>query len=119
MLKDFIDLVLNRKDVISKIYRSVPVKDLIKRIAHLDKNLCIVNDRKIWLILADNDPVKSSRSSFMSSLRTIDMAKGKTKSSITALEEYLKKNASINSETAVILKDGNVLLGTVKKSGNQ
>jgi hypothetical protein len=54
----------------------------------------------------------------MSSLRVIDMAKGKTKSSIAALEEYLKKNASINSEIAVILKDGNVHLGTVKKSGN-
>lgn len=45
------------------------------------------------------------------------MAKGKTKSSIAVLEEYLKKNASINSEIAVILKDGNVHLGTVKKSG--
>jgi hypothetical protein len=118
MLKDFNDMVLNSKGVISKIYRSVSVKDLIKRVAHLDKHLCIVNDRKVWLILANNDPVKSSRSSFMSSLRTINMAKGKTKVSITALEEYLKKNASINSETAVILKDGNVFLGTVKKSGD-
>jgi hypothetical protein len=85
MLKYFNDLVLNNKEVISKLYRSVHVKDLIKRVANLDKHLCIVNDRKVWLILANNDPVKSSRSSFMSSLRTIDMAKGKTKSSIAAL----------------------------------
>lgn len=46
------------------------------------------------------------------------MAKGKTKSSIAALGEYLKKNASINSDISVILKEGNVHLGTVKKSGD-
>ena len=71
------------------------------------------------MILADNNPFKKSRSSFMSSLRIIDMAKGKTKSSINALEEFLKKNASINAEISVVLKDGNLLLGTVKKSGNK
>ena len=71
------------------------------------------------MILADNNPVKNSRSSFMSSLRIIDMAKGKTKSSINALEEFLKKNASINAEISVVLKDGNLLLGTVKKSGDK
>ena len=71
------------------------------------------------MILADNNPVKNSRSSFMSSLRVIDMAKGKTKSSINALEEFLKKNASINAEISVVLKDGNLLLGTVKKSGDK
>ena len=71
------------------------------------------------MILADNNPVKKSRSSFMSSLRIIDMVKGKTKSSINALEEFLKKNASINAEISVVLKDGNLLLGTVKKSGDK
>ena len=71
------------------------------------------------MILADNNPVKNSRSSFMSSLRVIDMAKGKTKSSINALEEFLKKNASIDAEISVVLKDGNLLLGTVKKSGDR
>ena len=71
------------------------------------------------MILADNNPFKNSRSSFMSSLRIIDMAKGKTKSSINALGEFLKKNASINAEISVVLKDGNLLLGTVKKSGNK
>ena len=47
------------------------------------------------------------------------MAKGKTKSSINALEEFLKKNASIDAEISVVLKDGNLLLGTVKKSGDR
>ena len=117
MLKDFNDRVLNNQEVASKLYRSVPVKDLIEKVAHLKKNLCIINDRKVWLILTDNDPVKSSRSSFMSSLKAIDMAKGKTKSSINALDEYLKKNASIDAEISVILKERNVLLGTLKKSG--
>lgn len=117
MLNDFNDRVLNSQEIASKLYRSVPVKDLIEKVAHLKKNLCVINDRKVWLILSDNDPVKSSRSSFMSSLKAIDMAKGKTKSSINALNEYLKKNGSIDAEISVILKDGNLLLGTLKKSG--
>ena len=41
----------------------------------------------------------------MSSMKIIDMAKGKTKSSIVSLNEYLKKNASIDAEISVILKD--------------
>ena len=119
MLENFNSQILNNKDVASKLYSSVHVGDLIEKVAHLKKNLCVINDKKVWLILADNNPVKSSRSSFMSSLRIIDMAKGKTKSSINALEEFLKKNASINAEISVILKDGNLLLGTVKKSGDK
>ena len=119
MLKNFNSQILNDEDVASKLYHSVRVSDLIEKVAHLKKNLCVINDRKIWLIFADNNPIKSSRSSFMSSLRIIDMAKGKTKSSISALEEFLKKNASINAEISVILKDGNSLLGTVRKSGDK
>ena len=119
MLENFNSQILNNKDVACKLYSSVHVGSLIEKVAHLNKNLCIINDRKVWLILADNNPVKNSRSSFMSSLRVIDMAKGKTKSSINALEEFLKKNASINAEISVVLKDGNLLLGTVKKSGDK
>lgn len=47
------------------------------------------------------------------------MSKGKIKSSIASLEEYLKKNASIGAEISVILKDGNVFLGKVIKSGDK
>ena len=86
MLENFNCQILNNKDVAFKLYSSVHVGDLIEKVAHLNKNLCIINERKVWLILADNNPVKNSRSSFMSSLRIIDMAKGKTKSSINALE---------------------------------
>ena len=86
MLENFNCQILNNKDVAFKLYSSVHVGDLIEKVAHLNKNLCIINERKVWLILADNNPVKNLRSSFMSSLRIIDMAKGKTKSSINALE---------------------------------
>lgn len=118
ILKNFNDCVLNNHEVSSKLYHSVPVKHLIEKVAHLTKHISIINEKKVWLLLSNNNPIKNSRSSFMSSLRCIDMAKGKTKSSMTALEEYLKKNASINSEISVILKDGNIFLGTVKKRGD-
>ena len=70
----------------NRVVYGIDTCELIDKVAHLKKNLCVIGTNYINLFLSDNKTINSNVSSFMSSKRSIVLSLGRTKSSRNKFE---------------------------------
>ena len=72
---------VNQLNKSCKFVYGIDTCELIGRVSHLKKNLCVIGTNTVSLFLSDNKTENKNKSSFMSSNRSIALSLGKTESS--------------------------------------
>ena len=69
--------------------------------AHLQKNICVVSQNKITLIVADNRVDNRNTSSFVGSSKMIKLGEGLNKIAISKFSAFLKRNATCGADITI------------------
>lgn len=64
IIRDLIRKVLNHDSISSRMCHHHPVDEILEGIANLKKNLCIIDEDRIWLILSENGAIKESQQTY-------------------------------------------------------
>ena len=94
-------------------------KEMLDEVAHLEKNICVISENKITLVIADNKIENKNTSYFLGSTKVLKLEKGLNKSAVESLQTFFKRNASCGANITVFHdSELDKPLGTVHKKGS-